>query len=117
MKFESISEVSNILFDPLRIWAENSTYNWNILIGSGLALILVGGILVYVYQRKMGKSDERTSPIFLKSSLIMLCSVILCDLIFPKEYMWEIFFLFKYSLAFLASGIYLAIQYNRDFLN
>ncbi len=65
----------------------------------------------------MGKADERTNQITLISTLIMLCVIILCDVIFPKEYMWQIFFLFKYSLAFCASGIYLAIRYKKDFLS
>jgi hypothetical protein len=65
----------------------------------------------------MGKADERTNQISLKSALFMLYGVILCDLIFPKEYMWQVFFLFKYSLALLASGIYLAVRYKKDFLN
>lgn len=117
MKIESISEISNTIFYPLKTWAEKSTGNWNMLIGIGIVLLVVGGILTYVFQKKMGKADERTNQIFLKSIFIMLCGVILCDVIFPKEYMWQIFFLFKYSLAFFASGIYLAVRYKKDFLN
>ncbi|WP_163582810.1 DUF2178 domain-containing protein [Gracilibacillus saliphilus] len=110
MKIESI-------FDPLRTWAEQSPGNWNILLGSGFVLLVVGMILIFVFTKKMGKGDERTNLINLKSSLIMLCGIVICDLIFPKEYMWQIFFLFKYGLAFIASGIYLVVQYKRDFLN
>ncbi|MEK4002875.1 DUF2178 domain-containing protein [Bacillus sp. FSL K6-2822] len=117
MKIESSSEISNSIFYPLKIWAEKSNGNWNMLIGSGLLLILVGVILVFVCLKKIGKGDERTNQIYLQSTLIMLGGVILCDLVFPKEYMWQVFFLFKYSLAFLASGIYLAVRYKRDFFN
>ncbi|TDL82837.1 DUF2178 domain-containing protein [Peribacillus frigoritolerans] len=117
MKINFISDIHDSIFHSLRSWAEHSPGNWNILIGSGFVLLLVGGILTYVFQRKMGKADERTIHIYLKSALIMLWAVILCDMIFPKEYMWQIFFLFKYSLAFLASGIYLAVRYKKDFLN
>lgn len=113
----NISDISNAIFYPLKSWAEHSQGNWNILIVSSLVLLLVGGILTYLFRKKMGKADERTTQISLKSSLIMLCVVVLCDIIFPKEYMWQIFFLFKYSLAFLASGIYLAVRYKKDFLN
>ncbi|SFG86347.1 hypothetical protein SAMN02982927_03015 [Sporolactobacillus nakayamae] len=87
------------------------------LIGSGFILLLVGVILTCVFQKKIGKTDERTMQIALKSALIMLCVIILCDIIFPKDYMWQIFFLFKYSLTFLASGIYLAVRYKKDFFN
>lgn len=117
MKIKSISDINDAIFHSLRSWAEQSPGNWNILIGSGFVLLLVGGILTYLFQKKMGKADERTTPISLKSTLIMLSVVILCDIVFPKEYMWQIFILFKYSLAFLASGIYLAVRYKKDFFN
>ncbi|WP_062050348.1 hypothetical protein [Bacillus sp. JCM 19034] len=116
MEIKLISNIYDAIFHSLRSWAEQSAGNWNILIGSGFVLLIIGGTLAYVFHKKMGKADERTMQISLKSSLIMLCVIVLCDLIFPKEYMWQIFFLFKYSLAFLASGIYLAVRYKRDFL-
>lgn len=112
-----IEEISNEVFYPLKTWADKSTDNWNMLIGTGIVLLIVGGILTYVFHKKIGKADERTNQISLKSTLIMLGGVILCDIIFPKEYMWQIFFLFKYSLAFIASGIYLAFRYKTDFLS
>jgi hypothetical protein len=63
----------------------------------------------------IGREDERTNTIFLKSTSYMLVLIVLCDITFPKEYMWNIFFLYKYSLAFLAGGIYLAVRYKKDF--
>lgn len=81
------------------------------LIGGGFVLLIVGLILMFVFLLKMGKADERTNQIQLKSTLIMLFVVILCDIIFPKEYMWQIFFLFKYAFAFITAGIYLAVRY------
>ncbi|MFZ2464184.1 MAG: DUF2178 domain-containing protein [Caldibacillus thermoamylovorans] len=115
MKINFISDIHDTVFHSLRSRAEQSPGNWNILIGSGFVLLLIGGILTYVFHKKMGKADERTLQISLKSTFVMLCIIILCDLIFPKEYMWQIFFLFKYSLAFLVSGIYLAFRYKKDF--
>nr|WP_099363669.1 DUF2178 domain-containing protein [Fredinandcohnia onubensis] len=110
------SDISNAIFGPLKSWAEQSQGNWNILIVSGFLLVFVGGILTNVLQKKMGEADERTDQIKLKSAFIMLSGIVLCDVIFPKEYMWQIFFLFKYSLAFLASAVYLAIRYKKDFI-
>ncbi|WP_200411190.1 DUF2178 domain-containing protein [Virgibacillus salexigens] len=110
MKIESV-------FNPLKTWVEESTANWNMLIGIGFVMLLIGLALTFVFLLKMGKADERTIQIQLKNTLIMLFGVILCDIIFPKEYMWQIFFLFKYSFAFIASGIYLAFRYKKDFLN
>lgn len=115
MKNNFTLEITDILFSPLKNWAEKTSGNWNLLIGVGFLLLVVGGILTYVYQKKIGETDERTHPIFLKSLSIILAVVILFDIIFPKEYMWQIFFLFKYSFAFLASGIYLATRYISDF--
>jgi len=112
-------KIEDAIFTPLKTWTEQSNSNWNMLIGIGFLSLIIAMILVYVLQKKMGMSvsDERTSQINLKSALVMLNGIILCDLIFPKEYMWQIFFLFKYSLAFLAAGIYLAVRYKKDFLN
>ena len=111
----NFSDISNAIFNPLKSWAEQSTGNWNMLIGSGFILVLFGMTLIFVYHKKIGKSDERTTQIRLKSYLIMLSVVLFCDIIFPKEYMWQIFFLFKYSIAFVASGLYLAVRYIKDF--
>ncbi|SFM38626.1 hypothetical protein SAMN04487943_11630 [Gracilibacillus orientalis] len=110
-------EISHTIFYPLKTWAEASPGNWNMLLGSGFVLLLVGLILIYAYSQKIGKPDERTNQIHLRSAYILLWVVILSDIIFPKDYMWQIFFLFKYSLAFIASGIYLAVRYKKDFSN
>lgn len=121
MKNNSISAISGAIsekiFHPLKVWVEESNDHWNMMIVGGLVLMIVGGILLWVYSRKIGKTDERTSPIYLKCTYIMFTVVVLLDCIFPKEYMWQLFFLFKYSLAFIAGGIYLAIRYKKEFLN
>lgn len=110
-----ISDIHNAIFSPLKSWAEQSTGNWNILIGVGFLLVMGSVIFAYVFYKKIGQDDERTNKIFLKSGSYMLLAIILCDMIFPKDDMWTIFFLFKYTLAFLAGGIYLAVQYKKDF--
>ncbi|GIP23104.1 DUF2178 domain-containing protein [Paenibacillus sp. J22TS3] len=115
MKIKSISDIPNAIFYPLKSWAEQSPENWNILVGFGGLLLIGSAILTYVYYKKIGQDDERTNKIFLKSSYHVLLAIILCDIIFPNEYMWNIFFLFKYALAILAGGIYLAVQYKKDF--
>ncbi|MDQ0270381.1 DUF2178 domain-containing protein [Cytobacillus purgationiresistens] len=115
MKIKSISDIPNAIFYPLKSWAEQSSGNWNILIGVGGLLLIGSAIFAYFFYKKIGQDDERTNKIFLKSSYYMLLAIILCDMIFPNDYMWNIFFLFKYTLAFLAGGIYLAVQYKKDF--
>ncbi|WP_274366029.1 DUF2178 domain-containing protein [Paenibacillus thermotolerans] len=115
MMSKFFSDIHNAIFSPLKSWAEQSAGNWNILLGVG-GLLLIGSIIfVYVFHKKMGPADERTNNISLKSAYCVLWAILLCDMIFPKEYMWNIFFLFKYALAFLVGGIYLAIQYKKDF--
>lgn len=109
--------ISEKIFHPLKIWAEESNDNWNMMIVGGLVLMVIEGILLWVYSRKTGKTDERTSSIYLKCNYTILSVIILLDMIFPKEYMWQIFFLLKYSLAFIAGGIYLAIRYKKEFLS
>lgn len=85
------------------------------LIGVGFLLLMGSAIFAYVFYKKTGQAVERTNQVFLKSSYCMLGAIILCDIIFPKDNMWPIFFLFKYTLAFLAGGIYMAVQYKKDF--
>ena len=114
MNNELMSSIHSAIFSPLRSWAEQSASNWNILIMVGFLLVVCSGIFTYLYYKKIGSEDERTRTIFLKSSYVMLLTIILCDIIFPKDYMWTIFFLFKYGLAFLAGGIHMAIQYKKD---
>ncbi|WP_224074583.1 DUF2178 domain-containing protein [Planococcus chinensis] len=111
------TEISNAIFEPLRSWAEQSAGNWNMLIGSGFILLIIACILAYAFYKKIGDEDERTKQISLNSAFILLCVVIFCDIVFPKDYMWQVFFLFKYSFAILAAGIYLAVRYQKDFLS
>ncbi|MBM7713252.1 hypothetical protein JOC94_000218 [Bacillus thermophilus] len=115
MIHEFFSNIHDAIFSPLRSWAEQSQGNWNILVVVGFLLVMGSAIFVYIFHRKMGPADERTSKISLKSAYFMLLTIVLCDIIFPKDYMWNIFFTFKYALAFLAGGIYLAVQYKKDF--
>ncbi|TGB01097.1 DUF2178 domain-containing protein [Halobacillus salinus] len=115
MNDKLLPKIHNAIFSPLRSWAEQSSGNWNILLGIGFLLLIVSIIFAYVFYKKIGTEDERTNTIFLKSSFFMLLTVIFCDMVFPKEYMWNIFFLFKYGFAILAGGLFMAIQYRRDF--
>jgi len=112
VKYESIlDKITNTIFKPIIIWAEGSNANWNMLISISFALFAVGIIILFVYFFKMRKYEKR-NQIYLNTSVIMLLVLILCDVIFPKEYMWQIFFLFKYAIAFNFSGIYLIVRYK-----
>ena len=81
------SDIHNAIFSPLKSWAEQSTGNWNILIGVGFLLVMGSAIFAFVMHKKMGPKDERTNIISLKSAYCVLSVIILCDMIFPKDYM------------------------------
>lgn len=115
MKIKSISDTPNAAFYSLKTWAESSSSNWNILIGLGSILLLTGVITIYFYTKKIGKEDEYSQKIYYKASLAMLLTIVICDILFPKTYMWNQFFMFKYALAFIVAGISMAIQYRKDF--
>lgn len=53
MKMNSITDtITNAIFSPLKSWAEHSPGNWNILIGSGFVLLVVGLFLTFVFTKK-----------------------------------------------------------------
>lgn len=116
MTIKSISDIPNALFFNLKNWAESSSSNWNLLIGIGMIIMLLGIILVYTYTKKIGKEDEHSQRIYYISAIAMLITIVFCDIIFPKDYMWNQFFLYKYGLAFVVSGLSLAYQYRKQFL-
>ena len=63
---------------------------------------------------KIGRKDERTSKISLYSVYAMLIALIVCDFIFPKEYLVQTFFMLKYGIACLSGGISLLSRYLYD---
>lgn len=104
----------NSAFVPLKKWLEQSPNNYNIALVSGLALLIVVIFSMFFLQKVIGKTDERTGILYARSCAGMLIAVILCDLIFPKDYMWQIFFVYKYDIVFLVGVVYLSIQYNKE---
>ncbi|MBO0477108.1 DUF2178 domain-containing protein [Vagococcus sp. DIV0080] len=115
MKIKSLMDVPSALFYPLKEWTEKSITNFNIFVGIGMAFMIFSMVLYYIYASKIGKSDERTSKIHLKSAYFMLMTIIICDLAFPRDYLVNQFFMIKYSLAIFVSGVYLSLQYRKDF--
>ncbi|WP_339099729.1 DUF2178 domain-containing protein [Candidatus Enterococcus lemimoniae] len=101
-------------FKALNEWSEKSIGNYNLLIGIGFILVMISSITLVYLLIKLGQTDERTTKIHLNVCCIMLVTIVLCDLFFPKEYMQNILFLFKYALAFCISLIYLFKKYKQD---
>lgn len=102
-------------FQPFHSWAEQSVGNYNKLIGLLFVLLIASFIFCAIEVIRMGWSDERTTVISLKASYIMLVIIVFLDVLLPKTYMWHVFFMFKYFMAFAAAGIYLAIKHRKDF--
>ncbi|EGO9139016.1 DUF2178 domain-containing protein, partial [Enterococcus faecalis] len=100
-------------FNALNEWSEKSIGNYNLLIGVGFLLVMISSITLVYLLLKLGQRDERTTKIHLNVCCYMLVTIVLCDLFFPKEYMQNILFLFKYALAFSISLIYLLKKYKQ----
>lgn len=115
MKIKSLSDIPEAMFYPLKEWSEQSIGNFNLLVGIGFIFVMFSAIFVVTYSIKMGKSDERTLLISLKSAYIMLVAIIACDMFFPRGYLVNQFFMFKYGIACFVSGLYLFLQYRKDF--
>lgn len=114
MKINSLSDIPNALFYPLKEWSEQSVGNFNLLVGIGFVFVMFSAAFVIFYSIKTGKSDERTTLISLKSAYFMLVAIIVCDLFFPKGYLVNQFFMFKYGIACFVSGLYLWLQSKKD---
>ncbi|MGX4593469.1 DUF2178 domain-containing protein [Leuconostoc sp. JNUCC 76] len=117
MKIKCLGDITNssdTLFYPLKKWSEQSIGNYNLLIGISFLFFIFGVVFAIIYSMKIGKSDERTTLISLKSAYFMLIAIIVCDMFFPKGYLVHQFFLFKYGIAFSISGLYLWVQSKKD---
>jgi len=102
MVIKSLSDIPSALF--------------YLLLGIGMLLLIFGIALVYVYTKKIGKEDEHSQKIYYISVNAMLLTIVFLDILFPKDYMWNQFFLYKYALAFIVSGLSLVYQYRKQFL-
>lgn len=108
------------LFTGLLIWANASTENWNRLVGGSFILLIISLIVFfsghYLFNgwNLFNSNDERVSKIFTSTAALMFVTLIICDLILPHAYMWQIFFLIKYSVVLLIGGSYMMWKYHRD---
>ncbi|WP_125568223.1 DUF2178 domain-containing protein [Companilactobacillus insicii] len=108
------------IFTGLHLWAGASTANWNQLVGGSFILFAVSVAFVmrgyYLFNgwNIFNTGDERTSKIMVYATTFMFAALILCDIAFPHAFMWQIFFLLKYSIVFITGGSYLTWQYHRD---
>ncbi|WP_164509336.1 DUF2178 domain-containing protein [Companilactobacillus jidongensis] len=98
------------IFTGLHLWAGESIANWNQLVGGSFVLffisfaIIMRGYYLFNGWNIFNSGDERTSRIIACAAAFMFVA-----------FMWQIFFLLKYSIVFLIGGIYLMWQHHRDF--
>lgn len=114
MTTKSLSSVPGSFFYSIKEWSEQSIGNYNQLIGITFVFCILSIIFLLYFCLKIGRSDERTLLINLKAAYVMLIAIILCDIIFPREYLVNQFFMLKYGIACFASGIYLALKYRSE---
>jgi len=114
MKIKSLSDIPEALFYPIKKWVDLNINNFHIFLVGILLLIFLGLVLCITYSKKIGKADERTVNINLKSCYYMLITIVVCDIIFPTEYLHQQFAMLKYGIALIVSGLYLFLQYRKD---
>jgi hypothetical protein len=115
MNIKSLSDIPEAVFYPLKTWADQSIGNFNLFIGLSFLFVVISAIFVITYSIKIGRSDERTTLISLKSAYAVLVAIIVCDMIFPRNYLINQFFMLKYGIACFTGGMYLFLQYRKDF--
>ncbi|MDR9868643.1 DUF2178 domain-containing protein [Lactococcus cremoris] len=114
MKNENINTFSESLFYSLKEWAEGSANNYNILLGLSFIFVMSSVVFFVTISTKIGKKDERTTKISLYSAYCVLITLIICDIIFPKGYLIQPFFMLKYGFSCLVGGIYCLLKYIKD---
>ncbi|GHP14596.1 hypothetical protein YK48G_20210 [Lentilactobacillus fungorum] len=114
MNIKSISDIPAWLFYPIKLWADKDSDNFNILVGTGMILLVLSLIMVWVLVRRLGDSDERTTGVYLKATSIAFVVVIICEIIFPSTYLVNQFKLYKYAFAMIAAAIYLFGEYRKE---
>ncbi|MDM8213884.1 DUF2178 domain-containing protein [Enterococcus hirae] len=115
MKIHSLADIPNALFYPLKEWAQASSLHWNIFVGSAMLLLLAALVGTLFFIRKLGAADERTNGYYKNWAFTVLIAIFVCDTIFPKDYLMNQFFVYKYAIAFLAGDVYMFLQYRKDF--
>ena len=101
MEIKSISDIPGAFFYPLKEWAEASSTNWNIFVGIPMVLLLVAAIAYIRLIKTIGEPDERTNQYHKHWAYVVLITILVCDIIFPIEYLVMQFFVYKYALAVL----------------
>ncbi|WP_125763476.1 DUF2178 domain-containing protein [Companilactobacillus hulinensis] len=107
-------------FTALHLWASESIANWNQLVGVSFVLffisfaIIIRGYYLFNGWQIFSSGDERTSKIIASAAAFMFIAYVICDIVLPHAFMWQIFFLLKYSIVFFIGGVYLMWQYHRD---
>ncbi|WP_052004619.1 hypothetical protein [Agrilactobacillus composti] len=112
MKIHSISDIPDWLFFPIKQWVEQNQTHFNIFIGVATLMVLFTLGSSWILVKKIGKQDERTTPIYLQSMKMGLITLLICEAIFPVHYLILQFRLYKYGFALLVVVLYLLRAYH-----
>ncbi|MGN7894617.1 6-aminohexanoate hydrolase [Bacillus sp. 22475] len=108
------------MIDLLNKWMLESTGNFNIVVGLTALLFLGSVITLIIIYKKIGKPDERTTPIHFKLISCMFTTQILMNCIFISlvgkdiENFRQIFILFE-AFVFFVGAIYSFKLYRQEF--
>lgn len=114
MDVKSLSDIPAWIFYPIKLWAEKDSDNFNILVGTGMILLVLSFIMVWILVRRLGESDERTSKTYLKAMSWALVVILVCEIVFPSTYLVNQFKLYKYAFAMIAAAVYMYAKYRKE---
>lgn len=114
MKIHSISDIPNWLFFPIKQWVDQSHAHLEIFMGIAILIALASFFVTWIMVKKIGRQDERTAPIYLKSLEAGFIVLLICEFLFPNDYLIDQFRLYKYAFSLLAGGIYLLKDYQKE---
>ena len=107
------------MIDLLNKWMLESTGNFNIVVGLTALLFLGSVIALIIIYKKIGKPDERTTPIYFNIISCMFTTQILMNCIFISlvgkdiENFRQIFILFE-AFVFFIGAIYSFKLYKQE---
>lgn len=108
------------MLNVLNNWMLESTNNFNIIVGLTMVLYVGSLIAQFYFSNKIGKPDERTNAIYLKTISCMFTTQLILNGIFITfvdrdiEYFRQFFILFQ-GIVFLVGAIYMIRLYRKDF--
>ncbi|GAB6092699.1 DUF2178 domain-containing protein [Furfurilactobacillus curtus] len=113
MKIQSIADIPEWFFYPLKQWCALNNFNFNLFVGLGSLLSVLALIWGWRLYRQIGPMDERTNTIYLTALAIVLTTLMIGEFLLPKTYLLPQFTMYKYDFALVAGDLSLWRQYRQ----